>query len=55
MFNIYPTISIRVANARKSQLCNTQVRLLLLRREVDGIHLNSILNVNNNDSNNALF
>lgn len=33
----YSTISIRVANARRSQLCNTQVRLLLLRKECDGI------------------
>lgn len=33
----YPTISIRVVNARKSQLCSTQVRLLLLRREIDGV------------------
>lgn len=32
----HQTISIRVANARKSQLCNTQVRLLLLRKEIDG-------------------
>ena len=33
---IHATISIRVGNARKAQLCNTQVRLLLLRKECDG-------------------
>eukprot|EP01116_Phalansterium_solitarium_P002752 TRINITY_DN1298_c1_g1_i6.p2 TRINITY_DN1298_c1_g1~~TRINITY_DN1298_c1_g1_i6.p2 ORF type:complete len:402 (-),score=159.73 TRINITY_DN1298_c1_g1_i6:238-1443(-) len=31
----YPSLVFRLANLRKSQLCNTALRLLLLRRELD--------------------